>query len=1311
VNARFQRRSLPLLLIVTLLMTLAPAAALASTPGAAPELLSPANGAQVGANPVLRWRGVPNAVRYRVQVSATSNFSSTLWTVDTYGLSATPPNDLPVGTIYWRVAGTDGGSGVGPYAAAEFERVWATFPAVHAPADGATLRYPHDAPLFQWAPLAGARQYRVEIATEPSFISPTVLTTSSTSAAPTTTQPVGQDGQAGGQTYYWRVQGMSGTNGVNSAWSTVRSYRLEWDGQPELVRPRGIGDELPRVTDVVLEWTPVVGASLYQVQVSPNQDWTNNVAIDVTVRGTRYAPHIVNANTNLLLNNGGYYWRVRAIDAPTAPQNFGRWSQVGQFIREWPLRPATPLEPADGTEVDVPTATWLPIENAAVYEIQFASGDDRTWSTSCFTTQTSYTPYRREFPTSNHGEPVLTSATHPCTSGIRTGQYVEWRVRGLDAPYRDAGSPNGVVSLWSTPRTFYLRPSTATAGPVQPVTPQSPPNCNATACALSGTPTLRWDPVPGATSYEVLVALDPYFTNQFRRYTTTYPQLTPRESYLDNQAGQPYYWFVRPIGAHNGPDPDADSSNPLLHPRFFTKRTPAPLYRGFDDEVNPSSPPATPQVVQDQLVMRWHSFRTSGGITDGRHYRVQVSAVPDFATVVDDRVVDQTTYTPFDRTYPEGPLHWRVQAIDGSGNPLTWSPPVEVEKRAAPLTLVHPQPDATVAGVPYLSWQPQAFANRYEVEIARNADTNFSTVNRVLLQPTKQVAFTPTSPLPTGTYAWRVRRLDADNRPGPWSAPRTFTLEVGAPALIAPAQGAALRESDVLFSWTAVPGAVAYRIESSTTPGFAQLLDNQRTVMTHWASPRQFGEGAHHWRVRALDAADNVIATSAVGSFTHTTAPTVEGHGPTGQAVPVGASFTVDFSEAVRGLSTSTFRMRQVDNGRAVAAVVTPSATTITTSATLTPNAPLLPGAEYVVEVTSQVRDLAGNALVPMSWTVRTATTTTGPGPGPDPDPTEAPGTRTTRRLGDSPDIITAAVSLSRGTFLDGAARHVVIGRNDVFADSLAGAPLAGREGPILYTAGGPNGRLAPATRAELQRVLGPRSGCGAGHNVYILGGVNAVSSAVEQEIAGLGYCVKRYAGASRVETSVQIATDVIRRTNARQVLVARSDNWADAATGGAYAAAAGVPIVVTQPSTLHGAARTFLSTHRPTDIVLLGGRSALSDEVLAQVNPFGRGRRVFGSARDQTAVEIGRQLWGPRQPTGVVLVNGYTELGWAYALAAAVPAAREGSVQLYVQPGVVTGATQTYLDGYAYRFVMAAGPRTLISDELFQRIAGAASS
>jgi hypothetical protein len=64
---------------------------------------------------VLDWEPAAGAARYRFQVSASSTFGSLLYSGDTSATSATPPSELPLGTLYWRVAGIDAAQSVGGF--------------------------------------------------------------------------------------------------------------------------------------------------------------------------------------------------------------------------------------------------------------------------------------------------------------------------------------------------------------------------------------------------------------------------------------------------------------------------------------------------------------------------------------------------------------------------------------------------------------------------------------------------------------------------------------------------------------------------------------------------------------------------------------------------------------------------------------------------------------------------------------------------------------------------------------------------------------------------------------------------------------------------------------------------------------------------------------------------------------------------------------------------------------------------------------------------------------------------------------------
>ena len=1017
---------------------------LAAAPSGAPTLLTPTAGQTVSSNPTFSWSAVSGATKYRVQISTSPTFSSFVYNVDTVNRKATPPTDLPLGVLHWRVAGTDGGAGVGPFTVGNFTKAWGNAPTIIAPNLVDTFDFPSEPVLFRWQPLAGAKTYTLEIDDASDFIGAASFTTNNTSF--TLTEPPTID-----QTFFWRLRATSSTGGVVSDWTETRQYTYTWSTVPALLTPPdAVGSPL---RDVTFSWSPVVGAKTYQLQISPNGDWANNLLYDLTVKGTKH-----NLPTNI--NNGSYYWRVRAKDAKGTPNN-GGWSTEWQFTRHWPQFP-TILAPAwDDNEpssipvVGVPTLEWTPIPLASHYEVIIGSDPNFPGGSyvTCFTNRTRVTPYVRSSGTG--GEPG------GCSFDPDPGDLYYWKVRGIDGTgnvigiwsaddaastyrfiyiselptlltpadgatvmtptltwsavdnieryvvtikrangttvvtqttYATSFTPTGLLSEADEPFSWYVTtidgkghnsviPSTddwfqfsldtvttdtsfditspadgassvrmpkmtwdpytgadyykvwygIVGTPTYFATPLSggtelkyagftysalpiasgnykyyieafdtadvslatsdeqtfiisapltlgsgdysaPPRCTliATCTTLADTPTIEWDVVPGAGAYEVTLANDAEFTNEIKRYKTVYTTLTPRESLLDQQAGQAVFWFVKPCVDYAltrcGPNAQTNANDN------------ASAFRKNSAGVELLSPAAGGSFA-DQVTFTWAPYLTTNQALpvpvdqEARSYRIQVSLAADFSSIFDTIVVDQPTYTPVGKTYPEGPLYWRVQAIDGSGNSLTFSPSRLVNKSSAPLTTTFPGNGSNQSGVPFFQWNPQAFASTYTIEVYKNGDTNFSPANRVLLQTTKFSAWSPTTSLASGTYAWRVRRNDADNLAGPWSAARTFNLAAAAPSLTAPANAATVAANTLLFTWGAVAGAVQYRLEVAATCAFNPLITNQITVMTSWAPTTAFANGTFCWRVRALDAANNVISTSSNRTFSIGTPP------------------------------------------------------------------------------------------------------------------------------------------------------------------------------------------------------------------------------------------------------------------------------------------------------------------------------------------------------------------------------------------------------------------------------------------------------
>lgn len=297
-------------------------------------------------------------------------------------------------------------------------------------------------------------------------------------------------------------------------------------------------------------------------------------------------------------------------------------------------------------------------------------------------------------------------------------------------------------------------------------------------------------------------------------------------------------------------------------------------------------------------------------------------------------------------------------------------------------------------------------------------------------------------------------------------------------------------------------------------------------------------------------------------------------------------------------------------------------------------------------------------------------------------------------RIAASTDATAASVDVSAQTFHGEDALMAVVGRNDVFADNLGGSALAGfGSGPLLLTDPGP-APLRPEVLAELQRALGPARGgdCTEEPEVYVLGGAAAVSPAAEQQIAAAGYCTMRLAGPSRVETAIAVA-GVVEAGYAggpRQVLVARDDDFADSAAGGAFAARFYVPVLVNPRDSLHPAVEAYLFG-RPDvipfgDIVLLGGRAALAqgveDALRARAGSPEQVRRVSGPSRDATAAAIAAEYLSKAAGgvAGTAIVNGFTPRGWVAALTGGAVAPIYDMPVLYVQPDSVPQPTADHV-------------------------------
>ena len=249
---------------------------------------------------------------------------------------------------------------------------------------------------------------------------------------------------------------------------------------------------------------------------------------------------------------------------------------------------------------------------------------------------------------------------------------------------------------------------------------------------------------------------------------------------------------------------------------------------------------------------------------------------------------------------------------------------------------------------------------------------------------------------------------------------------------------------------------------------------------------------------------------------------------------------------------------------------------------------------------------------------------------------------------------VDVTVELSRATFPDEGAQRVLIGREDVFADSLASGVLQD-EGPLLLVP--TDGPVPAQTTAEIRRL-------GATEAV-VLGGESAVSAAVVDELAGEGLSVSRLSGPTRIETAIEVARQ---RPSATTAILARaggvegnpSSGFADTLAAGGWAAAEGWPVLLTQTDQLTTSTRDYLAGSGITSINIVGGTAAVGQAVEDALVAMGMSvTRVSGADRAATALAIAdaRGLGVVADVERIILVDGFSEDAWAAGFGAAAQA------------------------------------------------------
>ncbi|MFE9206049.1 cell wall-binding repeat-containing protein [Micromonospora sp. NPDC007230] len=278
----------------------------------------------------------------------------------------------------------------------------------------------------------------------------------------------------------------------------------------------------------------------------------------------------------------------------------------------------------------------------------------------------------------------------------------------------------------------------------------------------------------------------------------------------------------------------------------------------------------------------------------------------------------------------------------------------------------------------------------------------------------------------------------------------------------------------------------------------------------------------------------------------------------------------------------------------------------------------------------------------------------------------------------------------------------VVLSRSDTYADALGGSALAAaKKGPLLLT---PPTALQPQTADEIRRVLP------AGGTVYLLGSEGALSRAVADAVAGLGYKVVRLAGTDRFGTSIAIANAI--NPNPREVLVATGMNFPDALAAGAAAGSRNRPgsdmsavVVLTNDTKLPPTTKAYLDARQTGGSKLI----AIGKQAVAATDPYPT-LDFAGKDRFETANVVNVHFFGKGGSVGLA-----TGMDWPDALAGgALMATLNGPLMLtFGTQDTLHAAAKEYADKFsgAVDTALVFGSSAVVSDpqavELGKTISG----
>jgi putative cell wall-binding protein len=274
-------------------------------------------------------------------------------------------------------------------------------------------------------------------------------------------------------------------------------------------------------------------------------------------------------------------------------------------------------------------------------------------------------------------------------------------------------------------------------------------------------------------------------------------------------------------------------------------------------------------------------------------------------------------------------------------------------------------------------------------------------------------------------------------------------------------------------------------------------------------------------------------------------------------------------------------------------------------------------------------------------------------------------GAATVRRGGTT--RYTTAIAVSQATHPTNVT-DVYLASGAGFADALsASTALARSDSALLLT---PPDQLPSEVRAELLR-LGPM-------RVFMIGGPAALSENIAAEIQELfGIAPIRLSGADRYATATAVSEHAV-PVGGGVLYLATGAGYADALSAAVALTDPQASLLLSAPDRLPEVTASEIRRLAPAQVYVIGGPSAITDSVLAEVAAITGAlpTRIAGVDRSDTTAAMSRHVY----PSGTADVFIASGTGFADALAASQGVLRRRASLLLVSRDMLPAASEVEL-------------------------------